>query len=96
MVIMTRTSVADAKAHFTHYLRVTERGERVLILRHGHPVAALVPTAELAMLEQLAAAEQPGGLASLAGNWESGDELAARVEQVRRRRSRPRALPTGR
>ena len=93
MSIMTRTSVADVKAHLAQYLRATEHGERVLILKHGRPVAALVPTAELTKLEQLAASEEPGGLASLAGTWEHGNELAARTEEVHRHRSRPRGLP---
>jgi prevent-host-death family protein len=47
MVIMTsmrRTSVADAKAHFSELVDLAEhKRQRVLILRHGKPAAALVP-----------------------------------------------------
>jgi prevent-host-death family protein len=41
---MRRTSVADAKAHFSELVDLAEhKGQRVLILRHGKPAAALVP-----------------------------------------------------
>jgi prevent-host-death family protein len=43
----------EAKTHLSEYLnRVHYRGERVVIERHGKPVAALVGMEDLARLEQ--------------------------------------------
>jgi len=50
--------------------RKAEAGDPVVITRHGKPVVALVPAAELEQLERLRAAGPEGGLASLAGGWE--------------------------
>ncbi len=36
-------SVADAKARLTKLIRVVESGERVVITRHGKPVAEIGP-----------------------------------------------------
>ena len=33
----------EAKTHFSDLLRLTDKGEEVLITRHGKPVAKLVP-----------------------------------------------------
>lgn len=96
MTTMTKTSVADAKARFTEYVRASEHGEKVLILRHGRPVAALISVEDLARLEQLGPSER-GGLASLAGTFEGGEELAARAEEVQRGRTASRVItPAGR
>lgn len=41
---MRRTSLVEAKAHLSELVDLAEhRGERILILRHGKPAAALVP-----------------------------------------------------
>ena len=41
---MRKTSVANAKAHFSELVDLAEhKGQRVLILRHGKPAAAIVP-----------------------------------------------------
>ena len=84
-------SIANAKAHFTECVRSTEQGGTVLITRHGRPVAALVSVEEFERMEERR--EDQGGLASLAGSWQGGAELAASIEQVRTARTRPRALP---
>ena len=43
----------EAKAHLSEYLnRVRYGGERIVIERHGKPVAALVSTEDLARLEE--------------------------------------------
>lgn len=34
----------EAKTHFSALLEKVERGEQVIITKHGHPVAKLVPT----------------------------------------------------
>jgi prevent-host-death family protein len=44
MTSMRKTSIANAKAHFSKLVDLAEhRGQRVLILRHGKPAAAIVP-----------------------------------------------------
>jgi prevent-host-death family protein len=41
---MRKASIADAKAHFSELVDLAEhKGQRVLILRHGKPAAAIVP-----------------------------------------------------
>lgn len=84
-------SVAEAKAHFADCLRSAERGEPVVITRHGKRVAAVIAAEDLDRLERLRAAGPEGGLASIAGGWKGSEDL---VEEVRRTpRSRPRRLP---
>ena len=44
LVIMRKTSLAEAKAHLSELVDEAEhRGKRILILRHGKPAAAIVP-----------------------------------------------------
>ena len=46
--------LTQARARFTESVnRVTYRGERILIHKHGRPVAALVPVEDLALLREL-------------------------------------------
>lgn len=93
MTIMTkRRTVANAKSHFTECLREAEQGDRVIITRHGRPVAAVVSLEALWRLEQVAATAPRQGLAALAGGWQGADELAASVDKVCKHRSRPRRL----
>ncbi len=89
---MTRTvSAAEAKTHFSNHLRASERGESIVITRHGKPVAALVPARDLPELERLRAAGPGAGLASVAGGWPGAATLVKRVRSVVR--SRPRRVP---
>jgi prevent-host-death family protein len=89
---MTRTvSAAEAKMHFSDHLRSSERGESIVITRHGKPVAALVPAHDLPALQRLRAAGPGAGLASVAGGWPGSGTLVKRVREVVR--SRPRRMP---
>jgi prevent-host-death family protein len=46
LVHMKKTSLVHAKAHLSELVDAAEhRGQRVLILRHGKPAAAIVPVA---------------------------------------------------
>lgn len=38
-----RTSVAQAKAHFSEMIETARSGEPVIVTRHGEPVVAVVP-----------------------------------------------------
>ncbi len=84
-------SVAEAKAHFADCLRSAERGEPVVITRHGKAVAAVVAAEDLERLERLRAAGPEGGLASVAGGWEGSESLAEAIRLAKR--SRPRRSP---
>ena len=48
---MTFISIADAKAHFSACIAEAERGDAVLVTRHGKPVAAVVGMASWRELE---------------------------------------------
>lgn len=43
---MREVQIADAKAHLTQLIDAVERGETVVITRHGRAVARLVPEPE--------------------------------------------------
>ena len=61
---MPRTlSIAEAKARFAEFVRRAERGETVVLTRHGRPVAQLAPTAGQAAAESAARGEvrEPAG-----------------------------------
>lgn len=83
-----RVSSARAKAQFADYLRAAERGDPILITRHGKPVAALVAAADLQQVERLRAAGPEKGLAGLAGGWKGSDQLVRAVKRDRRTRAR--------
>lgn len=73
-------SVSEVKAKLSEYVREAERGEPVVITRHGQAIAALVSADELHILERLRAAGPEGGLASVAGGWEGSDDLVRILE----------------
>lgn len=37
----------EAKTHFSSLLEKVEKGEQIIITKHGHPVARLVPAAKI-------------------------------------------------
>jgi prevent-host-death family protein len=73
-------SVAEVKAGLSEHIREVERGEPILITRHGKTVAALVRPEELEQLERLRAAGPAAGLASIAGGWEGSEDLVRILE----------------
>ena len=85
--------IAEAKARLSRWVRVAEKGEPVVITRHGRPVAALVGAEDVDQLQRLRAAGPEGGLASLAGGWEGSDELVRRIEELARLGHRAVELP---
>jgi prevent-host-death family protein len=44
MTSMKKMSVAEAKAHFSELVADARRGRKTVILRHGIPAAAVVPS----------------------------------------------------
>jgi prevent-host-death family protein len=82
-------SVSEVKAKLSEYIRDAERGDPVVITRHGKAIAALVGSEELEILQRLRAAGPEGGLASVAGGWEDSEELVRILETSSRVASRP-------
>ena len=81
-------SVSEVKARFSEYVRSAQRGEPIVITRHGRAVAAIVGSEELETLQRLRAAGPEGGLASVAGGWEDSDDLVRILETSSRVGSR--------
>ena len=81
-------SVSEVKAKLSEYIREAQRGEPVVITRHGQAIAALVGSDELQTLERLRSAGPEGGLVSVAGGWEDSDDLVRILETSSRVGSR--------
>ncbi len=77
-------SLAEVKATLSDCVRRVERGEPVVITRHGKPVAAIVRAVDFEHLERLRKAGPEGGLVSLAGGWEGSDDLVRELERSSR------------
>jgi len=84
-----RVSIAQVKATLAERVREVERGEAIILTRHGRPVAALIPAEDLERLERLRAAGPESGLASLAGGWKNSDDLVRILEKSSRYGRRP-------
>lgn len=73
---MIHVSVADAKTRLTELLRAAEAGERVVITRHGKPVAELAPPAAIPLnrfsLDVIAERQRARGVNPAKG-WMSPD-----------------------
>ena len=44
---MLTVGTFEAKTHFSALIEKVENGEQIVITKHGHPVAKLVPTGEI-------------------------------------------------
>jgi prevent-host-death family protein len=75
MTNMREIAVADLKARLSEVLRDVERGDAVVVTRHGKPVIGLVSADDLATLQRLKAAGPEQGLAGLAGSWKGARRL---------------------
>lgn len=61
-----RISVSEAKAQLTELVRRAEAGDEIILTRHGHPVARMIPankappvTGRRALLEKIMANAKP-------------------------------------
>jgi len=77
-------SVVEAKARFSEVVREAEAGGIVVIRRHGRDVAAVVSSGDVERLRRLRAIGPERGLASVTGGWKGSEELADRVDSIRR------------
>jgi len=77
---MREIQSSEAKARLPHYLDEVERGETLIITRHGKPIAHLIPAPDLdrdrvrLSLDRIAAVRQTAGKMTL------NEILAARHE----------------
>ncbi len=81
-------SVSEVKAKLSEYIRDAQRGDPVVITRHGQAIAAIVGSDELQTLQRLRSAGPEGGLASVAGGWDDSDDLVRILEASSRVGSR--------
>jgi prevent-host-death family protein len=81
-----KLSAAQAKSQLADCLRKAEKGEPVIITRHGKAVAALVGVDRVALGKQHTRARR--GLAGLAGGWKGSEDLVTALKKVRRTRPR--------
>ena len=77
---MREIQASDAKAHLPQLLDEVERGETVIITRHGRPIARIVPEAELRRSEIDRAIEGIKALRRRTGKITRAELLSARHE----------------
>lgn len=65
-------SIGDARNRFTELIRATEAGERIVITRHGKPVAQLAPPPVESRKVQLGAMK---GRIELKPGWDAPIDL---------------------
>lgn len=82
-------TAAEAKARFAESIRLVEKGEVVVITRHGEPVAAMVTPDELEELGRLRSRTPGEGLAGLVGKWKDAEELVRELDGEERGASKP-------
>ncbi len=77
---MREVQSSDAKAHLTQLLSEVERGETIVITRHGRPIARLVPEAEQRANEVKRTMEQIDAFRKCMPSIAVSEILAARHE----------------
>jgi len=77
---MHEVQASEAKAHFSELLDEVERGETIVITRHGRPIARIMPQADLRSEEIRKAIEEIKALRERAGKMSLEEILAARHE----------------
>lgn len=79
----TSVSIAKAKSALSEVVNRAAFGkERVIICRHGKPLAAVVGLEVLEELDRLRAEKRPANLAAIAGQWEGFEEIAPQIEEA--------------
>jgi len=91
--LTTKVTAAEAKAKFADCVRAAEKGDSVVITRHGKDVAVIISPERLAHIERMEASEPKLGIASLIGGWEGSEELVRILERIKRTRAKQRPAP---
>jgi len=81
---MRKVQASEAKTHLLFLLDEVERGETILITRHGRPVARLIPESEQRQLEVDRAIQELKALQRKTGKMTVKELLAARREGHKR------------
>ena len=87
-VMLSTINSAEIKAHFSNFIqRVSKGRERLIVLRRGQPVAALISIEDLHRLEALddTAAAPPADrhpVMQAFGGWTDRDDLDALVAEI--------------
>ena len=77
---MREIQASEAKTHLPHLLSEVERGEVILITRHGRPIARLVPEVDQRQVEIDAAVASIKALRRRTGKVTVEEILSARHE----------------
>jgi prevent-host-death family protein len=77
---MREVQASEAKTHLPKLLDAVERGEVIVITRHGRPIARIVPERELRQKEIDQAIENIKALRSRIGRLTTEEILSARDE----------------
>ena len=93
MVMATPRSIADTKAHLAEYVAAAERGEPVVVSRHGRPVVAIVRMAEFERLQRLQGEDPQAGLAGLINGFAEDREFVEEAQRRMAERGPGRLLP---
>lgn len=80
---MREVQASDAKTHLPQLLDAVERGETIVITRHGRPIARLVPEAERRQAEIRAAIDAIKALRRT-GPKLSAEEIRALINEGRK------------
>lgn len=57
-MLMSTIGAFDAKTHFSELLKEVEKGEQVVITKHGRPVAKLIPVQGVSKLDSESAIQK--------------------------------------
>jgi prevent-host-death family protein len=88
---MKLVSIAEIKPKLSEYVEQCRR-ETVVLTKHGHPRAALVPLEDEDDLERFLLARNPRFLALLARSEKSGRLSLSEAEKLLRGRERPKQV----
>jgi len=77
---MRTFAASEAKTHFLRILDDVERGQSILITRHGKPIARITPEAEIDRENVRRAFEGMSALRKRIGNLSVDEILSARDE----------------
>ena len=86
---MEKVSVGEVKKNFSEFLSAAAYGNKgYIITRRGKEVAALIGVKEFESLQARENNPQLNGLVALVGDWDGGEDLSVKVDEVYKGRKR--------